>query len=381
MSIYEHRLSKVRQAMAERDIDLMFLSPLASWQYLTGVVRQQNYSEMIFPGDWIRGAFISQDKGPILCVPRLQSEVLIRQTQGKPWIQDVRVCGEQDDADALLKGIIADLGVRGNTVAMGDRAWASSVSAIRRALPGATVTMASEIIMPLRVIKDEEEIAMLRKAGQISEAVFQEIVDGLRPGVTEHDVSYEIERLSARYGCDGGCTAVGVRFMRPGHRRSIFVKTTDEKLQYGDTISFDFGLWYEGFCSDVGTTVSFGEPTDEFRKIHTIVMRAQHAAIDAMKDGKITGEEMDRIARGVITEEGYREKFVHRLGHAIGLDVHEAPFLDEGEKTVLRSGMCFCLEPSINLGHVGCRAEDMVVVRENGGEPLTGFSRRMYVAG
>ena len=137
------------------------------------------------------------------------------------------------------------------------------------------------------------------------------------------------------------------------------------------SVSFDCGAAYHGYCYDFGRSVYFGTPDDEYRRCYELVMAAQAAGIAALKVGN-TCEQADAAARDVIVEGGYGADFRHRLGHAIGMDVHESPFLTAGDTTVLEEGMCFTVEPSIFIPHrLGARVEDVVVVRQDGGEPLT----------
>jgi Xaa-Pro aminopeptidase len=139
-------------------------------------------------------------------------------------------------------------------------------------------------------------------------------------------------------------------------------------LKRGYALSFDYGVIRQGYCSDFGRTVFFGEPEPDLIKAHELIMRAQKEAIAAMKAGQVTGEELNRIARQVIQAGGYDREFGHRLGHGIGKDVHERPFLAEGEKRVLETGMHFTVEPSLCLPYRGLiRVEDVVMVTPEGG--------------
>ena len=137
------------------------------------------------------------------------------------------------------------------------------------------------------------------------------------------------------------------------------------------SVSFDFGAVYEGYCYDYGRSVFFGEPDEEYRRVHALVMASQAAGIAALRAGN-TCAAADAAARQVIVDGGYGPAFRHRLGHGIGMDVHEPPFLTASDATVLAEGMCFTVEPSIFMPHhLGCRVEDVVVVRAGGGEALT----------
>jgi Xaa-Pro aminopeptidase len=142
---------------------------------------------------------------------------------------------------------------------------------------------------------------------------------------------------------------------------------------------YDFGAIYDGYCYDYGRTVFLGEPDAEYQKIYKLIMDSQAAGIAALKSGAMTCEQTDIAARKLIEDAGYGPYFKHRLGHGIGMDVHEPPFLTIGDHTQLQSGMCFTVEPSILIERTGARVEDIVVVGPNGGEPLTRGYREMFV--
>jgi Xaa-Pro aminopeptidase len=143
---------------------------------------------------------------------------------------------------------------------------------------------------------------------------------------------------------------------------------------------FDFGAAYQGFCYDFGRTVFLGEPDAEFQRIYQLVMEAQAAGIAAMRGGQVRAAEVDAAARVVITEAGYGEAFRHRLGHGIGMDVHEPPFLTADDESLLQEGMLFTVEPSITQFHTfSARVEDVVAVGPVGGEALTTGFRELQV--
>jgi Xaa-Pro aminopeptidase len=146
------------------------------------------------------------------------------------------------------------------------------------------------------------------------------------------------------------------------------------------SILFDFGGILDGYCYDYGRTVFFGEPDTSFKEIFKLIMASQEAGIAALQTGKMTTSQADKAARDVLVEAGYGKEFRHRLGHAIGLDVHERPFLTAGDETPLQEGMLFTVEPSITQFETfSCRVEDVVVARPEGGEPLTTGFRDLLV--
>jgi Xaa-Pro aminopeptidase len=239
-------------------------------------------------------------------------------------------------------------------------------------------TSATTILQQLRVVKSEEEITMMRRAGEITEAAFADVLAQLKHGMTELDLISEVDYQMRRHGSLGPSFTTSLYNSGPNHPLLFGqrLQTWPRVLTPPVSILFDFGAVLDGFCYDYGRTVSFGEPPEEFRRVHWLVMESQAAGIAALKAGQATTSQVDAAARQVIEAAGYGEAFRHRLGHGIGMDVHEPPFLTKGDETLLREGMLFTIEPSITqFNSFSARVEDVVVARPGGGEPLTrGYS-------
>ena len=153
----------------------------------------------------------------------------------------------------------------------------------------------------------------------------------------------------------------------------------DRTIQDGDMIVLDFGGLKNGYGSDTSRTIHVGEPTDEEREVYEIVRAAQQAGVEAVRPG-VACQDIDRACRRVITEAGYGEQFLHRTGHGIGLTTHEPPYMVEGETQPLQPGMCFSIEPGINLaGRFGVRIEDIVTVTEDAGRRLNGTTHELQI--
>jgi Xaa-Pro aminopeptidase len=367
--------------MAAQSIDLLFLSISANLHYLTGIAREEpNFGNTQYPGEWLTGAWIPRRGAPLLTLPRMLADFHMGGVQG----YDVRVLPDHGDPAALAAAVLSDFGVSGSaSIALEDRAWVETVLNIQRLVPDGRYSPASNLLMPLRRIKDDDEIAIMRKAGEITEAAYHATLTQMRHGMTNLDLITEVNYQLKRHGASTNSFVTSFYNMGPDypfnfHNREEVMQTP---LEPPVAISFDFGAVYEGYCYDYGRSVYFGQPDDEYRRIHQLVMGAQATGIAALRAGN-TCAAADAAARAVIEEGGYGDAFMHRLGHAIGLDVHEAPFLTAGDETELAPGMCFTAEPSIFMpGKLGCRVEDVVVVRETGGEPLTnGFQTLDVVA-
>ncbi len=376
---YSTRLARVQAQMADQGVDLLFLSRSANLHYVTGIAREEpNFGNTIYPGEWLTGAWIPQQGAPILTLPRMLASFHMGGVDGV----DVRVLADAGDPTEMVRDVLRALAVRDTpTIAVEDRSWAELVLQLQQLRPGATFSLSSKLMMPLRVIKDEDEIAIMRKAGEITEAAYQATLANLRHGMNTLDLTTEVQYQMKKHGAKTESFVTSFYNMGPDYPFAFHNR--DEMLlvplEPPVAISYDMGGVYEGYCYDYGRSVYFGEPDAEYLRVYELVIGAQAAGIAALKAGN-SCEMADAAARQVIVEGGYGEAFMHRLGHAIGMDVHETPFLTAGDSTLLQPGMCFTAEPSIFIPHkLGCRVEDVVVVRAGGGEALTTGFKKLHV--
>lgn len=379
---YIARLSTARARMAERNIGLMFLPPGANLWYLTGIRRQEHGgTDHNAYGDYVVGGYIGLQDGVSVLAPRMGGGYYRGEVQGKPWIESVRHIVESESPDDVLRQTLKRFELPGKSVALDDRVWAKSLLTFQRALPDTDFVLASEILMPMRTIKSDDELALMRRAGEITEQVFAKAMARLKSGVTEIEIASEIDYQFKALGAAHTSFVTGIYFAGEAHDRNTVTGGASEKrLMPGSSVMFDFGCVYEGYCSDFGRTAFCGEPSAEYLAVHDLILRAQRAGMDAMKAGQVTGAQVNVIARKVIEDAGYGQYFTHRLGHAIGITVHEPPWLDVVEQTVLQANMTFTVEPSIIVpGRFGNRVEDVVVVTETGGVSLYQADHRLYL--
>ncbi len=376
MSIdYANRLDRVRAQMEKLGVELMFLPWSANQEWALGIERPiPGFTYTTYPGGWLNGAFISRSHGPILTVPRMVADFDMGAIPGL----DMRVLPDRGDPADMVRGVLRDIGFTGGKVAIEDRAWASFVVNFQKLAPNAELVLASTVMQPLRRVKDEEEIALMRKAGDIVDQTMAEVLKHVRPGITELELLTEVEYQMARLGSEAPSFPTALYIINPNYDKSGFSTKgrVDRPIEPGTAIPFDFGAVYHGYCSDFGRTVWVGEAPAEYLRTFELIMQSQAAGIAAMKSGQITAADLDAVARRVIDDAGYGAGFRHRLGHGIGMDVHEPPFLNKGDDSVLLNGMCFTIEPSIILDNRWMvRVEDVVVVRDNGGEPLSHYPK------
>ncbi|QHE52923.1 Xaa-Pro peptidase family protein [Pontibacillus sp. HMF3514] len=233
----------------------------------------------------------------------------------------------------------------------------------------------SGIVEKLRLIKNDDEIKILKEATEIADAAFDHILSYIKPGVKEIDVSNELEFFMRKQGATSSSFDI---IVASGYRAALpHGVASDKTIQSGELVTLDFGALYKGYCSDITRTVAVGEISDELREIYDTVLAAQERGMKGLKAG-ITAKEADDLTRDYIKEKGYGEYFGHSTGHGIGLDVHEGPALSFRSQQTLESGMVVTVEPGIYVPNVGgCRIEDDTVVTENGNERLSHSTKEL----
>ncbi len=245
--------------------------------------------------------------------------------------------------------------------------WKGSLPArLRRAF---LVPLETPLIQPLRMIKDEDELAIMRKAAILGCKLFDHVLTFLRPGLREVEVAAMLEHQARLLGAEGmsfgTIVASGIRSALPhGH-------ATAARLPRRGFLTLDFGVILNGYCSDMTRTVHFGAPKPKQRDAYQRVLEAQEAAVAAVVSGVSCGD-VDEAARSVLRKAGLAEAFSHSTGHGVGLEIHEPPRIGAGQKTRLAPGMVITIEPGVYLaGEFGIRIEDMVAVTRTGGQVLT----------
>ena len=374
--LFQRRLVAVRSRMQAIGVEAMFLSPSASLEYLTGERRRRpTFAHLLWTNGWVMGAWITPDRDPFFIAPRMAADYELKNDEG--W--EVRVLENGGDSTAFLKQVAADLRLDGKRVAIEDRAWSQFLIDFLKAVPSAKLTVASEVMAPVKAIKGPEELEMLQKASEITDRAFAATVKQMRMGDCEQDVAAELDHQIRQLGSEPSMTTAvlgwGENFPRKVLDRDYL---TRDPFTPGTAVDFDFGALYEGYCTDFGRVVHFGEPSREYLAAHRAAVEAEEAAIAAM-NGTITAEELYFLALKVVDEAGFGAYCPDRLGHGIGMDIHEHPFLDKGIPDLLEEGMVFTVEPQIIKGRLLARIEDLVVVRSGGGRQLTHFSKELMV--
>lgn len=231
------------------------------------------------------------------------------------------------------------------------------------------------IIEELRLIKTEDEIAVIKEAAKIADDAFTHILSYIKPGVRELDIANELEYFMRKRGATQSSfdiiVASGIRSSLPHGIAS------DKKIANGELVTLDFGALYKGYCSDITRTVAVGTISDELKKVYDIVLTAQEKGVAGIKPG-LTGKDADALTRDYISEKGYGDYFGHSTGHGIGLEIHEGPGLAPSSNTILQKNMVVTVEPGIYIPNVGgCRIEDDIVLIDTGNERLTTSTKEL----
>ena len=242
-------------------------------------------------------------------------------------------------------------------------------------LPDVTLVASRSVVKGLRWSKDADELVLLRAAQRVTDDAFDDVLDRLAVGLTERQVALDVEMALRRHGADAQAfdpiVAFGEQAAEPHHSPGRRI------LEEGDLIKMDFGAVVDGYHADMTRTVAFGAPAPELRKIHDVVRQAQEAGIDAVRAG-VGGAEVDAVARHVIADAGYGDRFTHGLGHGVGLEIHEGPGLGATTEDVLPVGAVVTVEPGVYVpGLGGVRIEDMVEVTADGCEVLGTSNREL----
>jgi len=361
---FEERTRRLQSDLATHEASGVVLTPSPNLYYLTGFWETQMERHLL--------CFVAEDADPAIVAPALYETQLADTT----WVEDVRTYGDDEDPIALVREVATDLGLTDETLLLDPTMWARFTHDLRNALPTASFGLADEMMTELRIRKDDAEGDAMRRASAIAD----EVVETLRRrgedvlGTTETELAADIESLLTAAGGEGLSFDVivgsGPNGAKPHHHHS------DREIQAGDPVVLDFGARLDHYPSDQTRTLVFGgPPPDGFEEAFEAVRDAQDAAVRAVEPG-VTAGHVDEVARSIIEERGYGDAFVHRTGHGVGLDVHEAPYIVAGNDRELEPGMAFSVEPGVYVeGEYGVRIEDLVLVTDDGVERLNTTSR------
>lgn len=348
-------------SLTRDDVDVLLLFPGADMGYLTGF--------FIGPSERLAAALIPVDGDPLLFVNEMEGGL-----RGQhPWIEDVGIWREHEDPVELLAETIRRQGSSLVKIGLADDAPWGWVNRLGQLLPGARFINISQQLSSLMMIKTPQEVEWMRRACAITDRALRAGFDQCENQMTERELAAAIvAEMNDQGGGETFCTTLF------GERAALPHGTnTDRKLKPGEAVLVDAGTRVQGYWSDITRTVFYGEPTRRQRELYGLVQEANQAAFNAVKEGACC-EDVDDAGRGIIVGAGLGEYFIHRLGHGVGLQVHEHPYIVRGNRLRLRPGMTFTIEPGVYIaGELGIRVEDTVVCVGDGCERLTMFDRSL----
>ncbi len=360
------RARRDRAAIAARaaKVGVLLISPGSDLAYLSG--------HRIHGSERLTGLVLDADGAATLVVPELEAP---RARTAAPGLE-VRTWGETDDPVTLVASLVPKAGA----IALDDRMWAAFVLRLQASLPGRRWVTSSAVVAQLRMRKDPSEVAALRAVAHGADRAYAKLRDRALAGRRERDISADIGDLLR----GEGHTEVGFAIVASGPNGASPHHDSGERVVgRGDAVVLDFGGVQDWYCSDITRTVHVGASVDdEVRRVHDAVLRAQEAGYRAAREG-VEAAAVDAAARAVIADAGYGSFFIHRLGHGIGLDGHEHPYLVRGSSQRLEPGMAFSIEPGIYLpGRFGVRIEDVAYIDAHGlAEPLNQADRSLAIVG
>jgi Xaa-Pro dipeptidase len=361
---YAARREALTRAMS--DVDVVALVPGANMKYFTGLNFHLSERPIV--------ALISGDQLSFI-VPELE----VPQIKARPDLEArLFTWTDKDGYQGAYEAAVKSLGLRDAVIGVDDKTmrlfelqgFLDSDPAIRRRAIGTR-------LLDLRAHKDEGEIAALRQAVVYTEAALDALLQWVKPGMTEREIAQKLDTLLVEHGCHGLSFDT---LVQSGPNSALpHGNVTDRKLEANDYLLIDWGGRYDGYPADLTRTVCLGTPTAEMQKIYDTVLAANRAGIAAAKPGVACGD-VDKAARDVIEAAGYGEYFIHRLGHGLGLEVHELPQMASGVTAKLEVGNVFTVEPGIYVpGLGGVRIEDNVVITADGCDVLSSYKRTLAI--
>ncbi|MBD8497748.1 M24 family metallopeptidase [Paenibacillus arenosi] len=351
------RVERLRKELEQRGLEGIWIASEYNRRYMTGFTGSAGY------------VFITADRAVLLTDFRYM-------TQAPEQATGFEVLEHAPKVTDTLASLLKEAGI--SRIAFEQDHMSYGVYAkYAEALDGIEFVPVSGLVEQLRMVKDENELAIMREAADLADRTFSHILTFIKPGISEMDVALEMEYFMRKHGATSSSFDT---IVASGERSALpHGVASDRIIGTNEFVKLDFGAYYKGYCSDITRTIVVGEPTDRHREIYNIVLEAQLHALEYIRPG-MTGREADALARDIIVKHGYGPQFGHSLGHGLGMEVHEYPRLAMSDNTVLTPGMTVTVEPGIYIpGFGGVRIEDDIVITENGIEIITHSTKQLLV--
>ncbi|WP_075982558.1 M24 family metallopeptidase [Bacillus massilinigeriensis] len=360
------QLQNISEWMKKKDIDVCFVTSPENVFYLSGFLSD--------PHERLLALAVFKDKEPFLVVPSMEKE----EARNSGW--DYEIIG-YNDIENPWDMINQSINKRGQSIQKAaiekQHLNVERYEELLHLFMNATFVSAEEELQKLRMVKNEKELSTIKEACALADYAVEVGCQELAEGKTELEIIAAIEFALKKKGVTQMSFATMV--LTGANAASPHGTPGLTKIKKGDLVLFDLGVVVDGYCSDITRTVAFGDISEKQKEIYDTVLKAQLAAIEAAKPG-ITCSAVDLTARKLIADAGYGEYFPHRLGHGLGISIHEYPSVTETNPLLLEKGMVFTIEPGIYVPTVaGVRIEDDVYVTENGVEVLTKFPKELQI--
>ncbi|MCZ8516746.1 Xaa-Pro peptidase family protein [Paenibacillus filicis] len=353
----QERINRLRGLLQEKGLPALLVTNATNRLYMTGFTGSSGY------------VLITETRAILLTDFRYA-------TQAPQQAKGYEVIEHAPKPMETVRELLGTMGIKKVGFEQNDLTY-GAYRATSQTLSGIELVPTEDLVETLRMVKDEGELAVMQEAADLADRTFEHILTFLKPGITENEVSLEIEMFVRR---NGGAGSSFETIVASGERSALpHGKASSRVLGTNEFVKLDFGALFKHYCSDITRTVVLGKPSDKHREIYNIVLESQLKALEMIKPG-MTGREADAVARDVIKSYGYGDNFGHGLGHGLGMEVHEAPRLSMQGDIVLKPGMVVTVEPGIYLpGFGGVRIEDDIVITETGNRRLTQSGKDLIV--
>jgi len=355
-------MARVQKHVENSGADFAFLTPAPSFQYLVGFEYQMR--------ERLLALIVRKDEDPIIISPAFE----MADHQSHTWIKEFLPWAEDENPFSKVANLVGN-----NKVVLFDDSTPLGVYwSLGKEMGGFKDTASiTPVIEEMRISKSQTEIELMKKAGRVINNAVSKAFSEAQLGMTELDIQDIVQKEIRSLGAVP--TFAIVQF---GENSALpHASPSYRELKRGDLVLMDCGCSVDGYNTDMTRVGVAGDPTEEMLRVHSTVLQAAETALDKIKPGMTCGV-ADGIARRIIDDAGYGEYFTHRLGHGVGLEVHEQPYVVRGSSQILESGMCHSVEPGIYLeGIFGIRIEDLVCIRDDGPELLTFTSRDLIQMG
>ncbi|HWI48059.1 MAG TPA: Xaa-Pro peptidase family protein [Rummeliibacillus sp.] len=360
-----NKVQLIQNYLQEKNIDAAFITTPDNVFYLSGFSSD--------PHERLLGIMVFKDAEPFMICPKME----VPDAKAAGWSFETVGHDDTENAWEIFHNTAKSRGVQLNTIAIEKtHLTVERLEALQDFYPTTKFFGLDEQLNNMRLVKSEDELDKLREAAKLADYAIEVGCNELAEGKTEIEVLSAIESAMKEKGV---YMSFDTMVLTGLNAASPHGTPGTQKIQKGDLVLFDLGVVYEGYCSDITRTVAFGEPSEAQKAVYEAVKNANESAIAAVKPG-VRAMDLDKVARDVISEAGYGEYFTHRLGHGLGISVHEFPSVHGANEIAMKEGMVFTIEPGIYKGDTaGVRIEDDVYVTANGVEVLTSFPKELQI--